>query len=304
MNPFSCTLYNCKSLNKLQEYLLINKKKDFQKLSLELEHNPKKFFKPFDNKEGRELFRCSKHISILHKRLMDLFKIETPKYLKSGVKKQSHITNAKYHSDSNFFLLMDIKGFYPSITKPKIKKQLIMTYNQSSNVAEFISNSITVPQKKASGKRALITGSPLSQYFAYVINKKMFDELNQVSEAENIKFSVYVDDMTFSSKEVIPYKFHTKIFSILTKYGYSTHLRGEKKNFRGRVGDKSKITGVQITKYGFRLLKKHKDKIQDVLKSPESEKRQKTLLGLVHYAIHVNPKYIKYKHLLEKYKRI
>jgi len=47
-----------------------------------------------------------------------------------------------------------------------------MTYGQSSNVAEFISNAITVPQKKANDKRALVTGSVLSQYFAYVINKR------------------------------------------------------------------------------------------------------------------------------------
>jgi len=303
MNPFSCTLYNCKSLKKLQEYLLIDKKKDFKNLSLDLEKNPNKFFTPFD-KDGRELFRCSMYISILHKRLMKLFNIKTPIYLKSGVKKQSHITNAKYHKDSNFFLLIDIKHFYPSITKPKIKKQLITTYHQSSNVSGFISNLVTVPQVKAGGKRALVTGSPLSQYFAFVINKKMFDELNKVSEEENIRFTVYVDDMTFSSKKIIPYRFHTKIFSILTKYGYSTHLQGEKKNFRGRIGDKSKITGVQITRYGFRLLEKHKTKIREVLESEESEDNKKTLLGLAHYAIQVNPKYIKYKNLLEKYKRL
>ncbi len=46
------------------------------------------------------------------------------KKLKSGIKKESHITNALAHKNSNFFLLVDIKGFYPSTTKPKIKKQL------------------------------------------------------------------------------------------------------------------------------------------------------------------------------------
>lgn len=301
---FHCTLYNCKSLNKLQNYLLI-KKKEFESLSMELDETPHKFFKSFFDEKGRELFRCNSYVTMLHKRLIKLFNIaEVPIYLKSGVKKQSHITNVKYHENNNFFLLIDIKGFYPSITKSKIKNQLITTYKQSSNVAEFISNLVTIHQVKTNNKRALVTGSPLSQYFAFIINKKMFDELNKVSLAENIKFSVYVDDMTFSSKQVICYKFYQKIFSILTKHGFKIHLKGDKKTFRGGVGLKSKITGVHITKYGLRLLKKHKESIQNIIKNNLYKEKSKTLLGLVYYAIQVNPKYGKYKRLLEKYNKL
>jgi len=300
---YICTLFNCKSLNSLQKYLLI-KTKEFKSLSTELEETPHKFFKSFTDAKGRELFRCNTQVTKLHKRLIKLFNVQIPVYLKSGVKKQSHITNVKHHENSNFFLLVDVKRFYPSITKSKIKKQLIRTYKQSSAVAEFISNLVTVPQKKADNKRALVTGSPLSQYFAFIINKKMFDELNKISIEENVKFSVYVDDMTFSSKEIISYNFHQKVFSILTKYGFVTHLTGDKKTYRGKVGLKSKITGVHITKYGLRLLQKHKDSIQNIIKENLHEERGKTLLGLVYYAIQVNPKYMKYKRLLEKYNKL
>jgi hypothetical protein len=300
MNPYLCTIYNCKSLNKLQQYFFIKDKLTFKTLSNDLNNNPFKFFKPF-KKDNRELFICNKNINNLHKRLIKLFKIEKSTYLKSGVKKESHITNAKHHENANFFLLIDIKRFYPSITKTKIKKQLINTYKQSSNVAEFISNLVTVPQEKSLNKRALVTGSPLSQYFAYVINKKMFDELNIVSMKENIKFSVYVDDMTFSSKQIITYKFHTTIYSILTKYGYLTHVSGDKKNYRGKVGNKSKITGVQFTKYGFRLLDKHKIKIRKIIANNECITKEKTLMGLIHYAIQVNPKYSKYMYIINRH---
>lgn len=303
MDMFACTLYNCKSLNNLQKYLLI-KTKEFKSLSTELEETPYKFFKSFTDDKGRELFRCNTQVTKLHKRLMKLFNVEIPIYLKSGVKKQSHITNVKLHESSNFFLLIDVKRFYPSITKSKIKKQLIITYQQSSNVAEFISNLVSVPQKKVDNKRALVTGSPLSQYFAFIVNKKMFDELNKISLEENIKFSVYVDDMTFSSKQIISYKFHQKVFSILTKYGFLTHLTGDKKTYRGKVGVNTKITGVHITKYGLRLLQKHKDSIQNIITQNLHEERAKTLLGLIYYAIQVNPKYMKYKRLLEKYNKL
>ena len=229
--------------------------------------------------------------------VIKLFNIEQSLYLKSGVKKESHITNAKQHQDSNFFLLIDIKSFYPSITKSKIKTQLIQTYKQSKDVAEFISNLVTVPQEKALGKRALVTGSPLSQWFAYVINKKMFDELSKVSKEENIIFSVYVDDITFSSKKIITYKFYTKIYSIINEYGYRIH---QGKMYRGKLGKKTKITGIQFTKYGFRLLDKHKEKIRKIIKSKDCNNQMKSLLGLVNFAIQVNPRYSKYKYLIEK----
>ena len=220
MNPFQCTLYGVKSLNKLQTFLQIKEKKYFKTLSANLISNPMGYYSSFINQDKRLVFTCSKHISNLHKKIMTLFNIEQSSYLKSGVKKESHITNAKKHQNSNFFLLIDIKSFYPSITKSKIKTQLIQTYKQSKDVAEFISNLVTVPQEKANGKRALVTGSPLSQWFAYVINKKMFDELYKVSKEENITFSVYVDDITFSSKKVVTYKFYTKVYSIINKVFY------------------------------------------------------------------------------------
>ncbi len=305
MNPYKCSLYNCKSLNKLQSYLLIDDKLFFKKLQNDLENYPKRFYTSFKQKDtGRELFKCSNIINKLHKRLMKLFNIKIESYIKSGIKRESHITNAKYHQNSKSFLLMDIKSFYPSMTKSLIKKHLILTYKQSSNVAEFISNLVTIQQSKALGKRALVTGSPLSQYFSYIINKKMYDELQEVSEKENIIFSVYVDDMSFSSKAKITYKFHTKVYSIIKKYGYLIHSKNDKKVYRGNTGNKVKITGVKISKQGFRILPKHKENIQRIIKSESHIDKQKSLLGMINYAIQVNPKYSKYMRLLRKYEKV
>lgn len=295
MNPYSCTLYNCKSLNKLKSYLNIEDDNYFKSLKTDLSENSFKFFRKFEKNE-RELFRCNTKITQIHKRLIKLFNIEKSEYLKSGIKKESHITNAFAHKDSNFFLLVDIKSFYPSITKSKIKKELIMTYGQSSNVAEFISNAITVPQKKANDKRALVTGSVLSQYFAYVINKRMFDELYEISKLNDVVFTVYVDDISFSSKKILTYKFHQKIYNIIKKYGY---IINNGKVYRGKINSKSKITGIHITKYGFRLLEKHKNTIEK-LKHKFDEQSKKSLLGMLNYAIQVNPKYRRYKKLFNQ----
>lgn len=295
MNKYQCTLYNCKSINKLSKLLYCKNKTELLNINKSIIQNPYLFFKPFI-KSNRELFVCNNKIKQIHQRLNKLFNVDIPPYLKSAVKKQSHITNVQTHQLSNFFLLVDIKSFYPSTTKTKIKNQLIKTYHQSSKVADVISNLVTVPQKKSNDKRALVTGSVLSQYFAFVINKKMFDELYELSKKEDILFSVYVDDITFSSKQIIPYKFHQTIYNIIKKYGYKIH---QGKIYRGNIGNKSTITGIHITKYGFRLMEKHKIEIRKLMKSNDY-KQNKSLAGLVNYAIQVNPKYSKIKYLITK----
>lgn len=298
MNNFNCTLFNCKSLKKLSNYLFISYD-NIKNLSNDFLNNPSMFFNKFF-KEGRELFKCSLIANKIHKRYLKIFNVDMPDYLKSSVKGRSNITNAQYHQYANFVLLVDIRGFYPSTTKSKIKKRLILDYKLSSNVAEFIVNSVTAPQEKSKNKRALITGSPFSQRFAFLVNKKMFDEIDDISRKNEIRFSLYVDDMTFSSKKIISYKFHTKIYNILQKYGYEIH---QGKIYRGKIGKKSNITGVKLTKDGFRILDKHEDKISNILKEKDNSKNIKSLCGLIRYAFQVNEKYYKdsYKNIYTKY---
>jgi RNA-directed DNA polymerase len=206
--------------------------------------------------------------------------------------------------------LIDITKFFPSIIKKYIKKELILTYNQSSDVAEFISNAITAPQKKSNGKRALITGSPLSQYFSYVINKRMFDELNELAKSQGIKFSVYVDDISFSSNKIISHNFLKKVFFIIKSNGFevSKNKKDKKKFYRGKIGINSIITGIVMTKEGMFIPKTREKKIEDQLvelqKIPHLSTEFKTLydktISSIHQAILVNPIYEKYLTILRK----
>ncbi len=296
---YDCVLFNCKSENKLSNYLLINKD-TYNKLKKDFNKNSINYYRSWQE-NGRELFSGNTEIRKIHKRLVTLFDIKKTDYLKSGTKKQSSITNAKEHEQNNFFLFLDIQSFYPSITDKLIKKRLILDYKQSGSVASFISNIVTVPQEKINFDKALVTGSPLSQHFIYVINKKMFDELEELAKKEKITFTVYVDDIAFSSKTIIGHSFFKKVFNIIKKYQFNIH---KSKTFRGTFSSKSHITGVQITKNGFRLMNKHKKKILnlvcEILKY-NLEKDKKSLIGLLNYAIQVNQGYSKYKYIVEKY---
>lgn len=217
---------------------------------------------------GREFFQCLEKIAHIHARLRKLFgNLPKEAYLKSGIKKQSYITNAQSHAQSNHFFLIDIKSFFPSITKDYIKKELILTYRQSSNVAEFIANAITAQQVKSGNKRALVTGSPLSQYFAYVINKRMFDELYELAKQQNITFSVYVDDISFSANSPIEHEFLRKVFYTIKSNGYkiSKNTADKKKFYRGIIGINSTVTGIVVKKDGLFIPTAREEKIESKL---------------------------------------
>jgi len=153
-----------------------------------------------------------------------------------------------------------------------------MDYKLSKNVALFIANLVTIKQKKSHDKRALVTGSPISQHLAYICNKKMFDEIFIESKKYHINFSLFVDDLAFSSKTIIPFTFQKRIYNIIKKYKYTI---SNQKSYRGKIGEHANITGVKITKNGLRILDKHALKISstnDPLK----------LKGLLGYALQVN----------------
>ncbi|MEX9691690.1 RNA-directed DNA polymerase, partial [Providencia rettgeri] len=66
-----------------------------------------------DNKE-RKIEVPLPQLKRIHQRInLYLSRIKTPDYLHSGIKKRSHITNAKQHLKNDHVVKIDIKSFYP-----------------------------------------------------------------------------------------------------------------------------------------------------------------------------------------------
>lgn len=295
-------LHNLKSKKKLSQLLFVSYPDEYKYLSDLYKSLPERCFVGF-TENGRELFKLKSKTKQLHRRIQTLIsRTELPSYIKSGRKKHSYLTNAFEHRDGKNFLFIDIKSFYPSITSNKIKTNLIRDYNQSADVAEFLTNAVSIEQVKSLGKRALVTGSPLSQTFSFLINRRMFDKLNEVASTYKITMSVYVDDISFSSNATIPFSFISAVYSIVKSHGYEIS-RGKGKYYRGRKGMKAEVTGVKITKYGLFITDKRKEKIQakvETLKTAPNKKTYESILAAILQAKLVNNKYEKYERLLKK----
>lgn len=189
-----------------------------------------------------------------------LMKCDIPYYVFSGVKGKSYYDNAVIHKECKYMYKTDISAFFPSISRDLVYNFFRYELNTSSDVAKILADICTVDisaaletdatvkafitKKKIRMKNHLCTGSPASPILSYLVNRKMFDEMYKIAQNNNLFFSVYMDDVFFSSKKWIPLSIREQILKTLTKNGYNIASR---KVVYYSEKDNKKITGVIIT---------------------------------------------------------
>ena len=173
----------------------------------------------------------------IQKRLNRLFsRIETPDWLLSGKKHRSYITNASVHINGNFVKTMDISCFYDSAQRSYIYNMFKNTFLMETDIAWILTDLVTYNGK-------LPTGSPSSQIIIFWAYKEMFENIYAISMKYNCIFSLYVDDMTFSSSMPISCNLRIEVENELKKHGLTAKKR---KDHYYQAHNTKIITGVGI----------------------------------------------------------
>lgn len=167
----------------------------------------------------------------------DLKKLPFPDYLHSGIKKKSSLSNAEAHLKSTGCLTLDIREFFPSCKKSAVKKFLMTELNQASDVADYLSEVVTVNDH-------IPTGSTISQMMAFFAAKKTFDEISRYATNRGLTLTVYVDDITISSNHgAVPAYVKVDIRRILAEANLL--IKNKKTRLYG-AQDPKRVTGVII----------------------------------------------------------
>ena len=130
------------------------------------------------------------------------------------VKGKSILTNAKMHMGSKEILNMDIKDFFPSINFPLIINiYLQMGYGREAAeaLAMLCCHEGQLPQ-----------GAPTSPYLANLVLRDMDNRLNCFCSRENIIYTRYADDMTFSGNVPLE-KFINEFRKIISSYSFQVN---------------------------------------------------------------------------------
>jgi Reverse transcriptase (RNA-dependent DNA polymerase) len=177
----------------------------------------------------------------VHRKLQVLLqRIESQDYLFSGKKGVSSIDNAMSHLGQNHMLALDIAHFFPSC-----KSQLVYDFfryhlKTSPDIASLLSEVTTY-------NGHVPTGSSLSMSIAYWACWKTFQTVHSIAQKYGVKFTLYVDDMTFSSAEPLPRDIFLSVNHRLNTIGLSL------KKSKTRVlsaNDHKVVTGVALTPQG------------------------------------------------------
>lgn len=238
-------------------------------------------------KNGREIQEPLGVLKAVHNRIREyLSRLEYPNYLFSGVKKRSAVKNARFHVANDYALIIDIKSFYRSCNIKYVYRFFCRTLKMSADTARILSEIVCY-------KDFIPTGSPSSQLVSFWSNSNIFNRINKLCKDYKIIFSLYVDDMTFSSRFPIPRNFHIKINNILNEV--SLCIKKNKTRYYHKNHAK-KITGCIITrKNRLEVPNKIKKKIITLLEGNnsssdiENKKEIVSLLGLINHAQQIEP---------------
>lgn len=232
-----CALYKLKSSKQLKKVLCITEEEYKDILSIVHYHSFQIDKK--DSTEKRNITAPDKRIKEIQTRILKLLQnVERPIWLISGEKGKCYIDNGKSHLNSSYFLTMDIKKFYDNCSREYVflffKNRLMMAGDLAGLCTDIVTYDGGIP-----------TGCPTSQIIAYYAYERMFNEIYGIACKYGCKYTVYVDDMTFSSKEPFDLKrMKNEVDCILRKYGHKPKYKKVKYYSKGKSVP---ITGTIVT---------------------------------------------------------
>ncbi|PWW32927.1 MULTISPECIES: reverse transcriptase family protein [Paenibacillus] len=233
-----CVFYKLKSKKQLAYFLKV----DYETLREinELIHY-KSFSLRTEGKKDRDITAPNKKLKDLQKRIHNLLlRIERPDWLISGERGKSYIDNGKMHQNCNYALCMDIKSFYRNTKREYVFRFFTEEMLMSKDTAKVVTDILTF-------QNSIPTGSPASQLIAYYAYHRMFHEIKSIAtNKHSCIFSLYVDDMTFSSDT--PFEVNVlrkEIDILLRKYDHKPSY--SKTNYYSRNKAKP-VTGTTISK--------------------------------------------------------
>lgn len=145
----------------------------------------------------RHLLIPSDRLYFFQKKINELLrKINLPGYMYGCLPGKNHVLNAGHHLNQNYFLTIDLKNFFTNINHRQVFSMLVKN-GFSTPVSKLLT-------KLSTYNKSLPQGSPSSPAVANLVFLETANKLATLAKSCDIRFSCFLDDLTFSSKR--PFK--------------------------------------------------------------------------------------------------
>ena len=173
---------------------------------------------------------------------------EPSKYAMGFAKSRSVVDNAKKHINQNYVFNIDLKDFFPSITRARICARLkVKPFEFSDDIARMISGLCTMKVTDGENvKYVLPQGAPTSPTLTNAICDKLDHKLAGLAKRFGLNYSRYADDITFSSSHNVYHEdgdFRKELARIITEEGFTIN---DKKTRLQKRGSRQEVTGVIV----------------------------------------------------------
>ena len=159
---------------------------------------------------------------------------------------RSVVDNARSHVGKRYILNLDLKDFFPTITRQQVVDCLTAEpFGFSSLAAKLVSGLATVRTKN--NEEVLAQGFATSPTLSNFICREMDKEIASIATAQGITFTRYADDLTFSSDTDIlrpQGELVQQVKTIVERYGFRLN---EEKTHLQRRGRRQEVTGLMVT---------------------------------------------------------
>lgn len=298
----SLSLFNCKDEKKYIKtlYSISNNIENNYKVYKIKKHNGK-YRTIYEPKELLKYIQTQILINILNNRSIS-------KYAKAYHKGISLKDNALPHINKEIILKLDIKDFFDNIS-------FIDIYNSCFPIVYFPKSVGMLLTRLCTYDEHLTQGSPTSAYISNLVMKNFDEELGSWCEENNISYTRYSDDMTFSGN-FIPKDVIIKVRKMLSQLGLELNTQkihvihknscqsvtgltvNEKVQTSNKYRREIRKEIYYINKYG---IVSHLERIKSTI---NKDKYLRSLYGKINYVLQINEndlEFKKYRELIKKY---
>ncbi|MFA6778215.1 MAG: reverse transcriptase family protein [Paludibacteraceae bacterium] len=199
----------------------------------------------------RKIFAPEQQLKRLLKRLTTiLYKAYQPTDCAMGfIQGRSIVSNASIHIGREYVFSIDLKNFFSSISYQKVLKIFQNEpFGRSSLDCQSLAGLCCIgnPDEKDINNCFLPQGSPASPILTNFICKKLDEEIKDLATRNDIHFSRYADDLSFSGDSDIFYPdgtFYHELKHIIESHGF---LINEKKTRLQRQSQRQDVTGLTV----------------------------------------------------------
>lgn len=300
----SLNLFNCKDEKK---YL-----KTIYSISNNIENNYKVYKIKKRSEKYRTIYEPNSILKQIQKNILVniLNNKSISKYAKAYHRGIQLKDNAMPHINKQLILKLDIKDFFENIS-------FIEIYNTCFPIEYFPKSIGMILTYLCSYDEHLTQGSPTSAYISNLVMKDFDEVLGLWCENNNISYTRYSDDMTFSGN-FNPSEIIIKVRKMLYKLGLELN---NKKIHLVHNSQSQNITGIVVNEkiqVSINYRKKIRQEIYYIEKHGLKDHLEKTninlsqlnyvnnLYGRILFVLQINPndiEFIKYKQIINKLKR-